>query len=455
VDCGLFQGGREAERKNLESLRFDLKSLDFVLITHAHLDHCGLLPRLVALGYRGPIYATTATCDLMTVMLKDSAHIQEKEAAWLNQKNNPANHRRLQGKHRAPRPSREAEPLYTVLQAEACMRQVRGVAYNTQIQPHPTVTFQLVDAGHILGSAIIRATVKERRKTTQLVFSGDLGQPARPLMQDPTPVHEADILLIESTYGNRLHKNFEQTLDELVAAVTATLKHGGNVIVPAFALGRTQELIALLQRLHFEGRLPKLKVYIDSPLAQRATEITLHHARLLDADAAWLTGTQPMKNAPAAKRGGIEVYFTESPEESMRLNAVRGGAVIIAGSGMCDGGRIKYHLRENLPRPECAVLITGFQAAGTLGRRIVDQARSVKIFGEDIAVRAQIYTLGGLSAHADRDALLGWLRGFHRPPRKVFVVHGESSTAQQFAATIKTELGWETILPSRNESVVV
>jgi len=435
VDCGLFQGGREARAKNRAAFAFDPADIDFVILTHAHIDHSGLLPRLVAFGFRGPIYATRATRDLLAVMLPDAAYIQEKEAEF-------ANRRRMKGGRRGG----EATPLYTVEQARHCLKRVRAVDYDAAFAPHPTLSAVFRDAGHILGSAIVELTAGGRR----LVFSGDLGQPARPLVRDPTPVARADWLVVESTYGNRLHKGMAETEDELAHAVRDTIeKKGGNLIVPAFAVGRTQDMLYLLADLTRRGRIPRLDVYVDSPMATAATEITARHFGLLDDESRALLG------GDGGARHFRTLVFVEDFEASQALGHVKGGAVIISASGMCDAGRVKFHLRNNLPRRESTVLITGFQAAGTLGRRLVDGARRVRIHGEEIPVRADIYTLGGLSAHADRAALLGWLRHFRAPPRRTFVVHGEAETAQGFAATIGDELGWPAEAPAPGQSVTL
>jgi metallo-beta-lactamase family protein len=437
IDCGMFQGGREADRKNLAALGFDIDHLDFVLVSHAHLDHCGLLPRLTTFGHHGPIYATEATLDLLPIMLKDSAHIQEKEAAWQN---------RIR-RHRK-RLQRDVAPLYTVAQAEACIRQVHGIPYGKEFQPHPTVRARFLDAGHILGSAIVEVWVHERAKTKKLVYSGDLGQPSRPIVKDPAAVDKADILLVESTYGNRMHRGMDETVDELVEAINDTLhRRHGNVIVPAFALGRTQDMLALFIEETAKGRLRNLNVFVDSPLATRATEITLKHQEVLDEVSRQLLSARNRASLP------IRIRFTEDVEDSKALNRIRSGAVIIAASGMCDGGRVKHHLEHNLGRPECSILFTGFQAAGTLGRRIVDGARSVKLFGENMLVRAQVHTLGGLSAHADRGALLAWLHRFKSAPQEVFVVHGEAETAKGFATLIGEDLHWKARVPAYGETV--
>ncbi len=437
IDCGMFQGGREADRKNLAALSFEIEHLDFVLVSHAHIDHCGLLPRLTNFGLHGPIYATEATCDLLSIMLKDSAYIQEKEAVWQNR-----------ARHHGRRLQRDIAPLYTVAQAETCMRQVHGISYGKEFHPHPRVRARFLDAGHILGAAIVEVWVRERAKTKKLVYSGDLGQPARPIVRDATSVDNADVLLVESTYGNRLHRDMGATADELVELINDTLhRRRGNVIVPAFALGRTQDILAVLVEETSKGRLRDLNVFVDSPLATRATQITLKHREVLDDTTRGLLAAHEHARLP------IHIRFIEDVEESKALNRICSGAVIIASSGMCDGGRIKHHLEHNLGRPECSILFTGFQATGTLGRRIVDGARSVKLFGESVPVRAQIHTLGGLSAHADRGALLAWLHRFKAAPGEVFVVHGEAETANGFAALIGKELHWHARVPAHGEEI--
>ena len=435
VDCGMFQGGSETERKNRAQFPFDPRALDFVLLTHAHIDHSGLLPKLVAEGFRGPIHATAATCDLLGVMLPDSAHIQEKEAEWMRQ--SPT---RLAG---------DAEPLYTVAQAERALRQLSPVEYGTELKPHPALRCRYHDAGHILGSAIIEMKANEAGGEKTVVFSGDLGQPMRPLVRDPTSIHHADVLLVESTYGNRRHKSMTDTLNEFEHAITDTLtRKKGNVIIPAFAVGRAQEVLYLLGDLRRQGRLPEMEIYVDSPMALKATEITLRHAKLLDRESASLLAW--FKSSTAGQR----VHFVQDLEESIALHRVRQGAVIISASGMCEAGRIKHHLRHNLSRPECTLVITGFQAAGTLGRRIVDGAKEVRIFGIPVPVRADVYTIGGLSAHADQEALLQWLAHFRKPPGHTYVVHGEQQTSETFADAVRTRLGWpKPVVPQPRSSV--
>ena len=442
VDCGMFQGGREADKKNRTAFDFDPKTIDFVLLTHAHIDHSGLLPRLCVWGFKGPVYVTSATNDLLQVMLKDSAHIQEKEAEWRNKDR--------RGRHAHSSSLQEYAPLYTVAQAEHFLRQLQNIQYDAEFSPHPAVRCNFRDAGHILGSAIIELWLTEGNKTKKIVFSGDLGQPGHPIVRDPTPIRHADILLVESTYGNRLHRNMFETLDELVYAINNTLiEKNGNVIIPAFTVGRTQDLLFLLIDLYRAGRLGDMDIYVDSPMALAATDITMKHIALLDEEA--LNAIQWMSNNDGKKP---RIHFIQDVEESMQLNTIRHGAIIISASGMCDAGRIKHHLKYNLGCPECSIVITGFQAARTLGRRLVDGAKLVKIFGEDIPVRAEIFTIGGLSAHADQAALLDWLRHFKKAPEKTFVIHGEHTSAMALQSIIQERLQWEHVSVPEQKSVV-
>ena len=441
IDCGMFQGGPEARLKNQRALNFgfDVRKIDFVLLTHAHIDHSGLLPRLSMLGYRGPVYATRATVDLLGVLLPDSAHIQDKELEW------ELRHRYRRGKGERGIPP----PLYTVAQAQAALKLLRPVEYGRMLRPAPSVSVNFRDAGHILGSAWLEVTISEGGRPRRLVFSGDLGMSGRPVLPDPErPSSEADVVVIESTYGDRLHRSLPETEDEIVAAFERTRAARGNLVIPAFAVGRTQEILYMLADLVRRKRLAPLKVYVDSPMANAATRITLSHQSLLDQE------TRELIDWLGAHPDRMNIEFVADVERSKALNNIRSGAVIISASGMCEAGRIKYHLRENLPRSECSVLIAGFQAAGTLGRRLVDGARLVRIFGQPVPVRARIYTVGGLSAHADQRALLDWLGGFHRPPDNTFVVHGEALASANFKQAIEDQLGWQTVdLPTGGEFV--
>lgn len=435
VDFGMLQGGREAPARNRKPFAFAPESIDFVLLTHAHIDHSGLLPKLTRAGFRGPIITTAATADLLEVMLPDSAHIQERDAE------------RAQRYKKSARRSGDAlTPLYTLKDAADCLTQALTVDYDQELAPATGIRCRFRDAGHILGSAIVEVWVTEHGQTTKLVFSGDLGQPGRPIVRDPTPIEEADILIIESTYGNRMHKDFKATEDELIDIVESTLQRG-NVIVPAFAVGRTQEVIYHLHRLSREGRLSDLKVFVDSPMATEVTRITQQHMELFDENAKRLAGWREVgRNLPY-------LHFTGSVEESMALNQISSGAIIISASGMCTAGRIKHHLRHNLPRRESSVMITGFQARGTLGRRLVDGADRVRIFGQDIPVRASVHTVGGLSAHADQAALLAWTANFSKPPAQTFVVHGEASAAEEFAGQLRAKSGWQVMVPEPGRCV--
>jgi len=440
----MFQGGREARAKNLNALQFgiNLRTIDFVLLTHAHIDHSGLLPLLAVLGYRGPVYATPATIDLLQVLLPDSAHIQEKESEW---------QLRHQRRHGQGSKLRVQPPLYTVAQAEAALKLLEPVPYRELLRPAENVSVCFHDAGHILGSSWLEVKIQDEGRPRKLVFSGDIGMRDRPVLDDPeTVVPEADALFIESTYGNRLHRSMAETEDEIVAAFERTRHTHGNLIIPAFAVGRTQEIIYILADLVRRERLAPLSIYVDSPMATEATFITQRHPDLIDRETHELLAW--MKQHP----GKVKIKFVADVDGSRALNQIRSGAVIISSSGMCEAGRIKYHLRENLPRSECSVLITGFQAAGSLGRRLVDGARLVRIFGEEVPVKAKIYTVGGLSAHADKAGLLDWLRGFKKPPKQTFVVHGEASASAAFAQSIQDELAWpQPHLPHRGEAFVL
>jgi metallo-beta-lactamase family protein len=425
VDCGMFQGLGAVER-NAKPFAFDPRTLDFVLLSHAHLDHSGLLPRLAAQGFTGPIYATAATADLLAIMLPDSAYLQQMAT---------------ERAARTPRLLKQGlvrPPIYSLADVERCLLQVATVPYDEPFEPKKGIRCRLRDAGHILGSAIIELWIDGKK----LVFSGDLGQPGRPIVRDPTMIESAGVLVVESTYGNRDHKSLDATLDELVAVVNRTLdSKRGNVIVPAFAVGRTQELLYYFTQLSRAGRFRNLRIFVDSPMATRVTAVTAKHFRVFDEAA-----TRHFRKTSRTE-GDPLLRFTASVEDSMALNRIHSGAIIVAGSGMCDGGRVRHHLRHNLPFERNTLLIMGFQAAGTLGRRLVDGATRVRLFGEDVPVRAEVATLGGFSAHADQTALLTWLRGFKSPPRATYVVHGEESAAEAFAAKVRSDLMWNVEVP--------
>ncbi len=426
VDCGMFQGAQRgpasAAAKNRAAWARDLGRLDFVLLTHAHLDHCGLLARFAQRG--GPmIYCTPATADMVTVMLKDSAFVQSREAPRAGR--------------RPRRAAATAEPLYTADDVERLRPRLAGVPYDVEFRPHPDVSVRLRSAGHIVGAAFAEIRLRDGPRERLLVASGDLGEVSPLVVRERQPLAAADVLVLESTYGDRNHRALADTERELIDVLNdVLLARRGNVIVPAFALGRTQELLILLYRLARDGRLRLPLVFVDSPLARQASAVTFAHLDALDELAAEFHAAERARRLPFALR------YTESVEDSMFLNSIASGAVIIAASGMCEAGRVRHHLRHNVGRRECGILITGFQAAGTLGRRIVDGAKTVHLFGQTLPVRASVHTLGGLSAHAGQDGLVAWARGAQRRPQAVFIAHGEPEAAHALSARLARELRW-------------
>ena len=437
VDFGMFQGGREATTKNLEPLPFSPKRIDFVVLTHAHIDHSGLLPRLCAQGFTGPIYCTDATFELLKIMLPDSAHLQRSDVER-------AVRRQKSGKWRGDLPV----ALYSMEEAELALGQCEVLAYGKSIELCEGIKLEFQNAGHILGSAIAVIDISEdHAKKKRCVFSGDIGMKGKLLMPDPTIISQADIVVVESTYGDRLHKTLTDTKVELIKVVTETLDGHGNIIIPAFAVGRTQEILFLLIDLVKRNLLPHLSIWVDSPMATAATHLTQHFFAQLDKESQ--STFEWFKKNPSA----VDLRFIADVEESKALNKIKGGAIIISASGMCDAGRIVHHLQSNLPRAQNAIVITGFQAYGSLGRRLVDRAAKVRLFGEEVPVRASIHTIGGLSAHADQTGLLDWLRGFSTGPQSVFVVHGEPEASAVLAQLIRDELEWKNvIIPERLHS---
>jgi metallo-beta-lactamase family protein len=421
VDCGMFQGGREAPRRNREAYARDLGRLDFALLTHAHIDHCGLLPRF-AVDRRPPqIYCTKPTADLVPVMLRDSAHVQSR------------------GSSRQPRRGAAEAPLYDAEDVDRLATHLIGVPYGVEFRPHPDVRVRLRSAGHIIGAAFAEIRLRDGTRERLLVVSGDIGEPSPLVVRERDAVVDADILVVESTYGDRNHRSMQETEDELVEVLHDVLQvRHGNVIVPAFALGRTQEFLVLLYRLTKADRIRVPLVFVDSPLAAQASNVTFRHLEALDELAHEFHAAARARKLPFALR------YTESVDDSVFLNSIHSGALIIAASGMCEAGRIRHHLRHNLFRRECGILFTGFQATGTMGRRIIDGARSVQLFGDTVPVRASVHTLGGLSAHAGQDGLMGWLSGLRRKPGMTYIVHGEPEASHALSARIARELKWRT-----------
>ena len=437
VDFGMFQGGREATAKNLEPLPFPPNEIQFIVLTHAHIDHSGLLPRLCAQGFSGPIYCTDATFELLKILLPDSAHLQRSDVER-------AERRQKAGKWRGDLPV----ALYSMEEAELALEQCEVLAYGKQIELCKGIHLEFQNAGHILGSAIaILDITEDLSKKKRCVFSGDIGMKGKLLMPDPAIISQADVLIVESTYGDRQHKTLADTEAELIQVVTSTMSAHGNIIIPAFAVGRTQEILFLLIDLVRRNLLPHLSIWVDSPMATAATHLTQHFFEQLDRESQ--STFKWFKNNP----GAVDLRFIADVEESKALNKIKGGAIIISASGMCDAGRIVHHLKNNLPRSQNAIVITGFQAYGSLGRRLVDKAAKVRLFGEEVPVRASIHTIGGLSAHADQLGLLEWLRGFEAPPQSVFVVHGEPEASAVLAEAIRTNLEWKNVvIPERLHS---
>ncbi|MFI9651779.1 MBL fold metallo-hydrolase RNA specificity domain-containing protein [Guyparkeria halopsychrophila] len=437
IDCGLFQGGREIDEENVAEFGFDPGEIDILLLTHAHLDHCGRIPLLTKRGFTGEIIATPATRELARVVLLDSAHLQEEEAE---------RHARKANRHGKKAP----EPLYGELDALNAMDLFgRKVQYEQALELAPGVTATFYDAGHLLGSASIRLSYRDGEKDKAIIFSGDIGSSDRPILRDPVVPPHAETVVMETTYGNRDHKPLAPSIQEFYDAINETMDRGGNVIIPTFALERAQELLYHLREGVESGALPKnLPVFLDSPMAISATEIFRHHPECYDEDAQalfdrkvdpfWLPGAR----------------FTRETADSMALNRLAGGAVIMAGSGMCTGGRVRHHLRHNLWKRESSVIFVGFAAPGTLARRIIDTSKQedkkpqVRLFGDDIPINARIYTINGFSAHADRNELLAW-HGAIKPERTI-LVHGEEKAMAAFAEALH---GTKVLMPEQGESI--
>lgn len=436
LDCGQFQGGKAQDALNEEPFPFDPAEIECVVLSHAHIDHCGRLPLLVKRGFKGAIYCTDATADLLEVMLKDSGFIHEKEAEWQSRKNERAGRKPV-------------EPLYTVKDSEETLKYVRPVMYDQLFEINDEMKVVFNDAGHILGSAIIELWTAEDDNVYKTVFSGDLGVLDRPILRDPTIIKKADYVIMESTYGNRLHPENATSIEQLLDIVIKTTRRGGTVVIPSFAVGRTQELIYefnrfYLERPEYKDELEKLTVYIDSPMATSATEVFRRNAQVFDEEtkAYILKGDNPL-DFP-------NLRFTRSTAESQALNMDRKPKIIISASGMCEAGRIRHHLKHNLWDSRNSIVFVGYQAEGTLGRMLVEGAKEVKLFGEPIMVGAEIYNLEGFSGHADQKGLLDWLGGFQKEPKHIFLVHGETQSKIDFAAKVKEVFGYEPIVVNGN-----
>ncbi len=434
IDCGMFQGGKDAEIKNKKAPPVNYHTLDAIVLTHAHLDHCGRLPMAIRAGYHGPIFGTPATMDLAALVLRDSLKVQTSDLEKLN--------RMLvrKGKHKIEAPFDEDD-------VETAIRQMQPLAYHKQVPVAPGMEIIVGEAGHILGSGTLKLAVKEGRKKKSVIFSGDLGAIGMPIVRDSEPFSEADMVIMESTYGDRDHKPLQDTIDEAIDIISEALHTKGKILVPSFAIGRTQDIVYFIEQAFRKGGLPRFPIYIDSPMAIEATRIYMSHPELFDEEMIEFMSSSGRQ----LDKGYIRP--TPSAEESMALNDIQGPCMIIAGSGMCNAGRIKHHLRHNLWKPETSVLIVGYQAEGTLGRRLVNGDKSVNIFGERIAVRAQIHKLGGFSAHAGQTDLLNWFNVLAPARPRVVLTHGEDKARLPLAKIIRYQYGLVPFLPQYGESI--
>ncbi len=437
VDCGLHQGNRAIEARNRESKLYAPSEIDFFLITHAHLDHTGLLPLMVKEGFKGQIYCTPPTADLVGLMLQDSAHIQEMEATY-------------QSVLRSRKGKKGIEPLYTQEDVTNTLPFVQAVDYNHPFEPMPGVKVNYRDAGHILGSAFLEVEIaQDGDKPLRLIFSGDLGRPGALIVRDPEEPLSADYLFMESTYGDRNHKNEDRSLDELAEAIAYSYKNGQKVIIPAFALERTQEVLYCLNELSKAGKLPKdIPIYVDSPLAIKVTEVFKRYTRYMDENV-----QKVLKDVSSLK--GLNLRFTPTKEESQAINSDTGSAIIISASGMCNAGRVKHHLKHNLWRPGAAVVFVGYQAMGTPGRLLVDGASSLRLYGEDVLVKAKIFTIGGFSAHAGQSQLLDWVKKFADPKLQVVLIHGEEKAQTILKGLLEENLRVRVHIPQYLEEMAL
>lgn len=437
IDCGMHQGNAEIDKRNWDVDIYDPHAIEFMLMTHAHMDHSGLLPRLVQKGFRGKVYMTPPTADLLKIMLLDSAHIQEMEAQWKSRK-----HLR--------HGEADTTPLYTQKDAMASFPLFSAVTYDEAFSPAQGITVTFRDAGHILGASMVEIAVLEEGATSRVVFSGDIGRPAQLLIRDPTAIEEADYLFMESTYGNRNHKDEADSQNELAEAIAYSYARREKVIIPAFAVGRTQEMIYSLHLLAKEGRLPAdMPVFVDSPLAVQATEIFRKYRDYMDAETKELLAN---REDPLTLP---QLRLTHSTQESMEINNIEGPAVVISASGMANAGRIKHHLRHNLWREGASIVFVGFQAEGTTGRKIVDGLKRVRIFSEEVAVRAKIFTINGFSAHAGQSQLIDWIGRFKTRKMGLFLIHGEYTAQQELAARIHRRFGIDAAIPDYLEEITL
>jgi metallo-beta-lactamase family protein len=432
LECGLVQGGEENEKRNFDDFPFDIGTVDAVILSHAHIDHSGRIPRLVRQGYAGPIYAHEATKALCEIMLRDSGYLNEKEAEWENKKRRRRNLPPIQ-------------PLYTQEDGENCIELFRGVGYGAPTEVVPGLTLTYFDAGHILGSCIVQIEYSNQGQTRTLVFSGDLGFRNAPVMNPAYRPKHADAVLMESTYGDRLHRPIEETLEELTEVFETARAAQGNILIPAFTVGRTQDILHLMAENFARWSLDDWHIFLDSPMGIEATEVYARFRHLYDTE---------LFGAGCDSPRLPNLHQTRTPEESMVINQVETGAIIIAGSGMCSGGRILHHLKHNVWRPQCHLVIVGYQAYGTLGRRLVDGAETIRLWGEEYRVRIRVHTIGGLSAHADQQDLVDWYSGFANCP-PVYLVHGEDKPQQALARRLREEHKAPAAIPEHSQKIEI
>ncbi|MCD6364696.1 MAG: MBL fold metallo-hydrolase [Planctomycetes bacterium] len=438
IDCGMYQE-RKLRERNWARFPVPPASINAVLLTHAHLDHCGLLPKLISDGFDGKIYCTNATAEISQIIVLDSAHLQEEDAAY-----------KIKRHQREGRTSpREVRPLYTTEDARKCASHFAPVPYRRAVNVAEGMTATFYDAGHVLGSSMITLRIDRDGEQRTILFSGDVGRPDRPIIEDPSAIDHADYVLIESTYGDRVHDRVEEVKGKLGQVIRDAVEAGGNIIVPSFALERSQELLYHLNDLLRDKQIPELMVFLDSPMAIRITEVFKHHPEMYDAE---MADHLARRDSPFDFPG---LHMTQTTNESKAINRIRGTVIVIAGSGMCTGGRIKHHLANNITEKDNTILFVGYQAAGTLGRTIAEGAEEVRIFGRTLPVRARIARIHGFSAHADKVELLKWLESLGEAPRRVFIVHGETSSSRHFGEFLRKKTGWDVTVPAYKDEVLL
>lgn len=433
LDCGLIQGNHDSEQRNTKPFDFKANDIDAVILSHAHLDHSGRLPLLIKAGFRGTIFTHHATVDLCKILLEDAGYLNERNAEWENKK------RQRQGQGLI-------EPLYTQNDAKKCMDYFLGIEYQTPTEILPGVELTLHDAGHILGSAIVDVTLTEGKNKRKIIFSGDLGHTGAPILKNPTPLHNADLVIMESTYGDRIHRNWESTWQELGETIQNARNDKGNVLIPAFTVGRTQELLYEFSRHYEEWGLNNWQIFLDSPMAIETTQVYTNHSSIYD------RRTKVRLEKYGNPFNLPNLHLTRTTEESMALNKIHSGAIIIAGSGMCTGGRIKQHFKHNIWKKHCHVIIVGFQARGTTGRALIDGAHNINLWGENVVVNAKIHNISGLSAHADQEGLIKWYQQFSDTPQ-LCLVHGEEEAQKILADKIKEKTNVSVMIPHYGETL--